>query len=252
MAQREPDETRDLWNRVAADWQRQVGADGDRNRILSSDPVLWSFLGEVQGRRVLDAGCGTGYLAQQLHARGAQVTGIDHSDRMIEIARAEYPGVEFRVDSCAGLTTCADAQFDLLTSNYVLMDLADLEGAVRAFHRVLCPGGIAVVVFSHPCFPLGAGAAADGEGHSFRWKFPYFSRSRVVDPPWGHFRSDFIWFHRPLSRYWKAFQSAGFMVLDFEEPRLTEERFHLAATPRELHKASERPYSVAFKLSKEA
>jgi hypothetical protein len=35
------DETRDFWNRVADDWLIQVGDDGDGNRLLNSDPVLW-------------------------------------------------------------------------------------------------------------------------------------------------------------------------------------------------------------------
>ncbi len=54
------EETRDLWNCLADDWRTQVGDDGGANRILNSDPVLWKFAGDVRGRRVLDAGCGTG------------------------------------------------------------------------------------------------------------------------------------------------------------------------------------------------
>jgi len=61
MSNDEYDETRDLWNRVADDWRRQVGEDGDGNRILNSDPVLWQFAGDVNGVTILDAGCGTGY-----------------------------------------------------------------------------------------------------------------------------------------------------------------------------------------------
>src|SRR5204863_9380600 len=135
-------------------------------------------------------------------------------------------------DSCSGLQSIDDEEFDLVVANYVLMDTPDLEGAVRAFHRVLRKGGAAVLVFSHPCFPAGrAETSADGRP-TYRWPFPYFERHKVVDPPWAHFTSDFIWFHRPLSDYWKAFRSAGFSVEDFEEPRAT---------------GSTRPYSVAFK-----
>lgn len=57
------DEVREFWNDVADDWRIQVGDDGDFNRRLNSDPVLWRFAGEVNGLTVLDAGCGTGYLS---------------------------------------------------------------------------------------------------------------------------------------------------------------------------------------------
>ena len=64
------------------------------------------------------------------------------------------------------------------------------------------------------------------------------------------YASDFIWFHRPLSDYWKAFLAAGFVVVDFEEPRITEDRYYLAKTARLLKHCQTRPTSVAFKLQK--
>jgi len=106
-------------------------------------------------------------------------------------------------------------------------------------------------VFSHPCFPQGGANVSHQNGETtYSWSSSYFERSRRVDPPWGHFTSDFTWFHRPLSDYWKAFKAAGFVVLDFEEPRIAEERYHLAETPRKLANSRTRPYSVAFKLQK--
>ena len=71
------DQTKVTWNSIAADWDLQVGDDGDANRILNSDPVLWEFAGEVSGLTVLDAGCGTGYLTRKLQAQGAKAIGIE-------------------------------------------------------------------------------------------------------------------------------------------------------------------------------
>jgi SAM-dependent methyltransferase len=251
MSDKELEEVRDFWNRVADDWRIQVGDDGDSNRRLNSDPVLWDFAGDVSGLAVLDAGCGTGYLSKKLRDRGALVTGIDVSERMIEIARAKHPDIDFRVDSCSALATVDDGHFDMVIANYVLMDTPDLRAAMGAFHRALKAGGVAVLVFSHPCFPQGrATVSEDGEETWYRWGFPYFEPRKCTDPPWAHFQSDFIWFHRPLSDYWKAFTAAGFGVVDFEEPRITEDRYHLAESERKLNKCRTRPYSVAFKLQK--
>jgi len=251
MSNGESDETRDLWNRVADDWRRQVGDEGDANRMLNSDPVLWAFAGDVKGRTVLDAGCGTGYLSKKLHDRGACVTGIDFSQHMIEIARVHNPTLDFRVDSCAELCTLADASFDLVIANYVLMDTPDLHGTLHAFHRVLKTNGMAVLVFSHPCFPQErATVSQNGDEITYRWDFSYFEPKKCIDPPWAHFTAEFIWFHRPLSDYWKAFKAAGFVVVDFEEPSITAERYHLAKTARQLKDCQTCPASVAFKLQK--
>ena len=251
MSHSELDETRRFWDQVAADWRVQVGDEGDANRRLNSDPVLWALAGDVRGLTVLDAGCGTGYLTRKLADAGAQVVGVDFSEAMIDIARAQNPHLDFRVDSCSSLTTVADATFDRVVSNYVLMDTPELDAAVTAFHRVLKQGGVAVAVFSHPCFPQGgATVSEDREKVDYHWDFPYFEQRKCVDPPWAHFKSDFIWFHRPLSDYWKAFTKAGFSVVDFEEPRITADRFHLAADETKLMRSKSRPYSVAFKLMK--
>jgi SAM-dependent methyltransferase len=251
MSNGEQDDTRELWNRVADDWRIQVGEDGDGNRILNSDPVLWQFAGDVRGLKVLDAGCGTGYLSKKLHDRGAWVTGIDFSQRMIEIARIHNPEIDFRVDSCTALRTLADEYFDLVIANYVLMDTPDLPATMAAFHRVLKPDGVAVLVFSHPCFPQGRAIVSDdGEAVRYDWHFSYFEQRQCIDPPWAHFTAEFLWFHRPLSDYWKAFRAAGFVVVDFEEPRITPDHYHLATTARQLKNCQTRPTSVAFKLQK--
>ena len=104
------------------------------------------------------------------------------------------------------------------------------------------------VVFSHPCFPQGRRVVEPDGATTYRWDRPYFERGRRVDPPWKHFTSEFLWFHRPLSDYWKAFRAAGFTVDDFEEPRLTPERAHLAPNEKERRSSMTRPYSVAFRL----
>jgi hypothetical protein len=86
----------------------------------------------------------------------------------------------------------------------------------------------------------------------YRWPFPYFEPRKCVDPPWGRFTSDFIWFHRPLSDYWRAFVAAGFAVEEFEEPRPAEGDLAALGDPALVEACRHRPYSVAFKLGKPA
>lgn len=242
-----------LWNAKAEDWHAQVGRDGDLNRRLNSDPVLWAFLGDVSGLTVLDAGCGTGYLSRKLAERGAQVIAIDCAERMIEVARRESPdahAIDYRVGSIADLDGIADAGVDRVVSNYVLMDLPDLDHAAGAFHRVLKPGGVAVAIVSHPCFPLGDMDETETQGaFAVRWTEPYFAPRRVEEAPWNHFTTPFVWYHRPLRHYWRAFKQAGFAIDDFDEPSpagsLAEE-----IGPERLRRSQMRPGSVAFRLLK--
>ncbi|WP_299392074.1 class I SAM-dependent methyltransferase [Pelagibius sp.] len=241
---------RELWDQKAEDWHRQVGDDGDLNRRLNSDPVLWRFLGSIGGLDVLDAGCGTGYLARQLARKGARVTGVDLSGEMIALARrlasAQGLGMTLMEDDCAGLSRIADASQDRVVSNYVLHDVADHRAALRSIARVLRPGGRAALVFLHPCFPLDDVGSDSGEV-TYRWSWSYFDEAAVEDPPWNHFTSVFTSYHRPLSAYWRAIAESGLRVVDFDEPVAPPD----ADLPAErLRYLRMRPNSVAFLLEK--
>ena len=209
------------WDSKAADWDKQVGEHGDMNRRLNSDPVLWELLGDVRQKSILDAGCGTGYLCRQLMRKGARVTGIDISPEMIKIAAQKAAqhelGMALKVECASELTTQKDQYFDAVIANYVLMDLPDMQGAVKNFYRVLKSGGTAIIVLTHPCFPLGL-TLEDHEPVAYQWPFPYFEKREVTEDPWKHFKTPFTWYHRPLSAYWSSFQQAGFQILDFREP----------------------------------
>ncbi len=242
----------DSWNDKARDWHVQVGTEGDRNRRINSDPVLWRFAGDVQGLDVLDAGCGTGYLAIKLARKGANVQAVDFSPAMVDVARenAVAAKISFRleVDSICELGTCETAAFDLVISNYVLMDCADLDGAMAQFHRVLRPGGRVIAIFSHPCFDLAEVSEHPAGGPVYHWSSSYYEERRE-ESSWGDFTSPFVFYHRPLNRYWKCFQAHGFRVTDFDEP-VAQPPYPADMTPRQIHRTSTRPFSVAFQLTK--
>ena len=245
------EEVKNLWDELAEGWEIHVGKDGDSNRRLNSDPVLWEFAGEVKDLLVLDAGCGTGYLSGKLWDNGAKVTGIDLSEKMIEIAKKNYPQIEFFAESCSVMSNIQSDYFDLLISNYVIMDTPELQETIDAFYRVLKPKGKAIIIFSHPCFPQDKATVSETNNNvSYLWDFPYFEQTKNIEPAWGIFKTDFISFHRSLSDYWKAFKSAGFHMIDFDEPRITPDRYHLIEKAKSLKNSKLRPYSIAFKLQK--
>jgi ubiquinone/menaquinone biosynthesis C-methylase UbiE len=97
--------------------------------------------------QVLDAGCGLGGPARHLAAtRGCRVTGIDLSPAYIEVATllTERTGLAGAVTFQAGdllVLPCADAEFDLVWTQHVAMNIADRPALYRGFRRVLKPGG---------------------------------------------------------------------------------------------------------------
>ncbi len=107
---------------------------------------------EAGGLRVLEIGCGLGTDGAQFARAGAIYTGVDLTEAAIELARRRFalenlPG-EFRVSDAERLDF-ADESFDLVYSHGVLHHTPDTAAAVREVHRVLRPGGRAVVMLYH-------------------------------------------------------------------------------------------------------
>ena len=103
---------------------------------------LMDLASPLRGRRVLDLACGTGDLAFAAAADGGDVTGLDLTPRMIELARGKAPvGVRFLVGDMMALPF-RDASFDVVTTGYGLRNVPVLETSIAEIHRVLVPGGL--------------------------------------------------------------------------------------------------------------
>src|SRR5947209_82713 len=129
--------------------REQGGVEGDPYGIL---PRFLELLGDVAGQSVLDAGCGEGYLARVLAARGAHVTGIDLSPLLIALARTKTPGgeIDYRVANLGPCPPEDRGHFDAVTSFLVLNDVEDYRGFAATLAAVLKPGGRMVHAFNNP------------------------------------------------------------------------------------------------------
>lgn len=105
-----------------------------------------------KGQRLLEVGFGTGTDLLQFARAGAQVTGVDLTPRSIEIARRRFEvyGLtgEFAIGDGESLSF-PDSSFDVVYSFGVLHHTPDTQRAVREIHRVLKPGGKAIVMLYH-------------------------------------------------------------------------------------------------------
>ena len=119
---------------------------------------LVEMAGLAAGMRVLDVACGTGDIAFAAAARGAKVTGLDLTQRMVDLARERNGAcgvpVHFLVGDMSALPF-PDGAFDVVTTGYGIRNVPEIPPAVREIARVLRPGGLLLSLdFNRPQNPF--------------------------------------------------------------------------------------------------
>ena len=99
----------------------------------------------LTGKRVIDIGCGGGILAESMAARGAQVTGVDLSDKALGVARLHLfesnQSVDYRKISAEDIAAAEPESFDVVTCMEMLEHVPDPASTVAAAARLAKPGG---------------------------------------------------------------------------------------------------------------
>lgn len=103
-------------------------------------------LSPLEGRKVLDVGCGGGILSDSMARKGAEVTGIDLASKALRVARlhaleAETPRVQYREISVEELANECPGSFDTVTCMEMLEHVPDPQSVVAACARLVKPGG---------------------------------------------------------------------------------------------------------------
>ncbi len=116
------------------------------------------LLGTVEGKRILDLGCGTGHNAVVLARQGAKVIGVDPSTKLLAAARDRAEEAAVRVElHQAGLADLAFLRSDSVDAVISVLALAAVDDLARVFrqvHRVLKPEASFVCSFPHPAFAM--------------------------------------------------------------------------------------------------
>jgi SAM-dependent methyltransferase len=127
-----------------ADKPARFGPHHGAVRMDTLSLILETFA-PIDGRRILDIGCGPGVLAGALAGRGATVTGIDPGEAAIRDARARVPAARFELASAEALPF-ADASFDGAVMLNALHHVPDPAAALSEAARVVGPGRVVVIV----------------------------------------------------------------------------------------------------------
>jgi SAM-dependent methyltransferase len=202
-------------------------------------PAVLKLLGEVDGKRILDAGCGPGHYAAELVARGADVVGFDLSHAMLDLARRRLGHrVPLHHAALGDGLPYEDATFDLVVCALAIHHTEDRHAAFAEFHRLLKARGAAVVSTTHP--------AVDW----VRKGGSYFDVKAEVDTFEldGRGAWDIRWWREPLSSLCHAATSAGFVIEKLCEPRpsaIIRERW-----PARFEKLQRQPDFLVLRLLK--
>lgn len=216
----------ELWNSSAGAWISHLSTRGDISRRFM-DPRVWRVLGDVQGKTVLDIGCGEGRFSRQLTDRGAITTGLDPTPNLLKRAHELGGGATF-VDAFADNLPFAGETFDVVLFYLVLIDIEPLEPAIHEAFRVLKPGGKCIIVnltsmntASNRLWEL------DVDGNRIGWHLDNYAESRQITSEWSGIKINN--YHRPLSTYLQTFLATGFTLKSFDEAIPTDEE--IAETP---------------------
>jgi SAM-dependent methyltransferase len=178
---------------------------------LYERPTTLGLLPAVSGKDVLDAGCGHGWYADWLLRRGARVTAVDRSARMVALASERLSGRArvIRADITDLRHTLEDGTFDVVLSSLVLHYVGDLLAAFSEWARVLRPSCSLVFSTHHPI-------------HQATILDPGYLHTEIIQEEWRWLGENVRYYRRPLRDLTEPLANAGFVIERICEPSPSE------------------------------
>lgn len=207
---RDSDPAEDLrrsWDTNAGTWSAAIRENRIESRRVATNAAIVQAVLAHSPERVLDVGCGEGWLARVLAAAGFSVVGQDASEPLVEAARQQGGGT-FHVLSYAELAAEPErvgGNFDAVVCNFSLLE-ENVVPLLSALREVAAPGGVLYIQTVHPWSACGEAAYQDG------WRmetFRSFGQSFTEPMPW---------YFRTLSSWIAVLDAARWQVAEVREP----------------------------------
>lgn len=203
MSKKDTEDTKKIYETYGERFVEREDRNLDR-QTLSKTIVL--MLGDVKGKKILDAGCGVGRELLLLSKAGAEVTGIDITSKMIEFAKTRCAGANIRLYvRDMQKSGFPDKSFDIIISVFSVGYKKDLAALLKEFKRMLKSNGILLIVVVHPIRKMIAYTA-----HYFK-----------TGKHWEEWENGIKIFnyYRTMEEYINILASQGFAIQEIREPK---------------------------------
>lgn len=205
---------------------------------LEEKPALFSLAPDLQGKAVLDLGCGYGENCAEFKALGAAtVLGVDISEKMLAVAKAEYKDIEFIRADMSDLSFLK-GKYDVVFSSLALHYIEDFGTLAKNIYRLLNAGGYFIFSQEHPLTtaPIaGASWSRDPEGNLLHYNLTDYARSGKRSTRW--IVDGVEKYHRTFSEIINALIAAGFTIEKMLEPIPAQETIERDRSwEKDLHK----------------
>jgi 2-polyprenyl-3-methyl-5-hydroxy-6-metoxy-1,4-benzoquinol methylase len=196
------------WHTNARPWSEAIRSESIASRKLVTNRAILDAMSAVEASRVLDVGCGEGWLSRELSARGLKVLGIDAVSELIQEAQ-NLGGGDFQVLDYSAIASRAwrAGPFDAAVCNFSLLGGESVDQLISGLRGYLADTGYLVIQTLHPIAACGNEAYTDG------WR-----RGN-----WCGFSDDFSdpapWFFRTIETWESLLKYGGFELVERREPR---------------------------------
>jgi SAM-dependent methyltransferase len=194
------------WHHNARSWIEAI-RDGtiESRHTVTDQAILLAVLGR-QPERVLDLGCGEGWLLRALTERSIEAVGVDGDATLVEAARAAGSSVVHLAsyDALAEANVDVGRDYPLICANFALLH-QDIIPLLAAMNTLLAPDGALIIQTLHP-WAVAAGDYQDG------WRTETFAGFKGQWQP-------MPWYFRTMSSWVNALDMAGFRLTVLQEPQ---------------------------------
>ncbi len=172
----------------------------------------------VKRKKVLDLGCGSGIFTKQIKSLGANVYGLDISSGLINIAKREYPNINFFVGN-AIKTPFKKGEFDVVASSLMVHYFNNIDPLFKEASRILKPKGIFIFSIHHPIKEVTSRLNVKGIKGSLMK--PYFNSDKYY---WTlQDKLKLVSYHHTFEAIFSSLHKNGFLVEQLVETVPTKE-----------------------------